>query len=294
MLILERPWTRQPQGAVRASTILQQISFSNAADATGYDLALVIPSLGPVDLISGKVCTVVGTPPTVGGDYHGQAFKSTYAAANNTYRLPLAAPGTNRGTVIAIIKADESPRSDRYSGVGAERLHISWDHANASFRGAVARHSTAWVSTSLGTLVGGQTYCLAAHYDGTTTGLSGASAKTLYAIKDGVVVNSATAEFVITASTYGWSTNQISNQGFTFGGNVIALLACNNVMPFELVLRMTRSPRDFFSIALAPRRIYIPTAAAAASGLPTLSASTYVPGSITATGARGRVTATEP
>ena len=83
-----------------------------------------------------------------------------------------------------------------------------------------------------------------------------------------------TAEYGITASTYGWSTNQISNQGFTFGGNVIALLACNNIMPFELVLRMTRSPRDFFSIALAPRRIYIPTAAAAGYTHPTLSLAT--------------------
>ena len=41
----------------------------------------------------------------------------------------------------------------------------------------------------------------------------------------------------------------------------------------------------------APQQIIIPTAAAAASSLPTLSASTYVPGSITATGWRPRVTA---
>ena len=49
-------------------------------------------------------------------------------------------------------------------------------------------------------------------------------------------------------------------------------------------------PSSFF----APQQIYIPTAAAAASGLPTLSIPTFVPGSITATGARGRVTATAP
>jgi len=40
----------------------------------------------------------------------------------------------------------------------------------------------------------------------------------------------------------------------------------------------------------APRRIYIPTAAAAA-GVPTLSASTYVSGSLTSTGWRPQVTA---
>lgn len=45
---------------------------------------------------------------------------------------------------------------------------------------------------------------------------------------------------------------------------------------------------------LPPRQIIIPTAAAAASSLPTLSSPTFVPGSITATGARGRVTATAP
>lgn len=44
---------------------------------------------------------------------------------------------------------------------------------------------------------------------------------------------------------------------------------------------------------LEPQRSYIPTAVAASS-LPTLSSPTFVPGSITATGARGRVTATAP
>jgi hypothetical protein len=41
---------------------------------------------------------------------------------------------------------------------------------------------------------------------------------------------------------------------------------------------------------LQPRRLYIPTASAAAT-VPTLSASTYVPGSLTSTGWRPQITA---
>lgn len=54
--------------------------------------------------------------------------------------------------------------------------------------------------------------------------------------------------------------------------------------------RLTQNP---WLELFAPQQIIIPTAAAAASSLPILSSPTYVPGSITATGVTGRVTATE-
>ncbi len=57
------------------------------------------------------------------------------------------------------------------------------------------------------------------------------------------------------------------------------------------VLALTRSPAEFFRLALEPQSIFVPEIAAG-SGLPTLSAPTYVPGSLTSTSFRPRVTAT--
>jgi hypothetical protein len=59
------------------------------------------------------------------------------------------------------------------------------------------------------------------------------------------------------------------------------------VVPDAVLLELTANPWRLFQ----PRRIYIPTATAAASTY-TLSAATYVPGSLTATGVTPRVTVT--
>jgi hypothetical protein len=74
----------------------------------------------------------------------------------------------------------------------------------------------------------------------------------------------------------------------TAGNHRYACIAAwGQQLPISLAQQLSSNPWQLFE----PRRIYIPYAAAA-GGLPTLSAATYVPGSLTSTGFRPRATAT--
>ena len=71
--------------------------------------------------------------------------------------------------------------------------------------------------------------------------------------------------------------------------DVLATAVTTNALP-GLTTQLVMSDVRFLWSMLKPRRIYIPTPAAAAA-VPTLSASTYVPGSMTSTGWRPQITA---
>ena len=79
---------------------------------------------------------------------------------------------------------------------------------------------------------------------------------------------------------------KVFTNGFSILGRALGVSFFNSALPDSAFRRLAGNPW-----ILASRRIIFPTAAAAAA-LPTLSSATYVPGSITSTGFRPRVTVT--
>jgi hypothetical protein len=270
MLILRRPWTEQPQDAVEV----------NSSNVSVNDF-LILPSLGPVELVKNTRLLATGSAPSAIAGPPGRGWYNPAAASENGYRFGTSPSAA--GTGIYVFRADAVPSAVVNNGLGAEYLHISWDHTNASFRGVVARRNNlpTWVTASLGTLVGGVTYCIAVLWDGVN----------LYAIKDGQVITTVAAGGTLTASVAGWGSNQVAAQGNTPGMNVFGAFTSNQALPLAWVLEATKSPAAFWNAMFAPRQIWIP-ATAAASFNPTLSLPTYVPGSLTSSAFRPRVTAT--
>lgn len=96
---------------------------------------------------------------------------------------------------------------------------------------------------------------------------------------------------VAQATTLNWlSTVTADTQRWYAQNPRVYALGIGHVYDTAMARQLAADPLSIF----APQQIYIPTAAAPASSLPTLSLPTYVTGSVTATGARGRVTATAP
>lgn len=81
-----------------------------------------------------------------------------------------------------------------------------------------------------------------------------------------------------------------SNSGYSraFYGDILGAWVLQGALRDE-VMRSLRRPEDAFALLTTPRRYYVPTSYEA--GLPTLSAATYMPGSLTSSGFRPRVTA---
>jgi len=111
----------------------------------------------------------------------------------------------------------------------------------------------------------------------------GQAGKRVY--KNGSLVgsNAGTGSVTLTGRVAGISSDAENNNDYA---NVFIVAAWNRQLSDSEARAWTRNPWQVF----APRQIVIPTITAAPS-LPTLSAATYVPGSITATGFRPRVTA---
>lgn len=78
-----------------------------------------------------------------------------------------------------------------------------------------------------------------------------------------------------------------SQGGRNFKGEIYLAGICLGAWTDEALLDFSRNPWQIFP----PRRIHVPYYPAVAGGLPTLSAATYMPGSLTSSGFRPRVTA---
>ena len=99
-----------------------------------------------------------------------------------------------------------------------------------------------------------------------------------------------TSRVLIAADRSGTS-GAIGNQARTEGSFAALQLVIDRGLADEEVDRLYREQLSDPWALFAPKRIWVPMAAAA-SGVPTLSLPTYVPGSLTSTGFRPRVTAT--
>ena len=145
----------------------------------------------------------------------------------------------------------------------------------------------------------------AQHYDGTTNSVAAASASGMVGAWTHVVavfeslssrklyLNGALVATNTTSVVAPSGINRVTigyapwASGEYFDGRVLAPKLWTRALTAAEVLEDYRNPWQLFE----PQRIFIPVAAAA-SGVPTLSLPTYMPGSLTSVGFRPRVTAT--
>ena len=260
MLILERPRTRQPQG------------FAEVAQKYKPALAVCVTPYGP---------PYGGNPPArqpIAGTMAWQ-FLSTSAEYIDTGITPTGSECTvlvvARQSTVASIQIVFSSRS-AYNTDGIELVVGQAGSGTSQVR--VDTSGTAQ-QTVTSTIAGLDNNNFHAYLVSWRAG-SGAD----YWV-DGVLQATSSA---LNGTLSSSQPLYIANRGGTVYQCGVALLACWNqkLSPGD-AKELSANPWQLF----APQQIIIPTAAAAASSLPTLSASTYVPGSLTSTGWRPRVTA---
>lgn len=208
----------------------------------------------------------------------GVGLKASSASASGLVMSPTAKRTSGAGTVVFIAPAMSSFATYEYF----------WDGETASNRDLFYHIPPSgrfgWYVNS--TLIADDPYnIIEAGFLGRVNALrwkNGAQS----AWKDGVLFQSWTrALSATTARNVRLTTRNDSTESLT-SSSIILRAEWNRELSDAEIVALADDPWQIF----APRSILIPTASAAA-GLPTLSAPTYVPGSITISGFTGRVTA---
>jgi hypothetical protein len=266
VLILQRPWTEQPQ------------------DGAGLDygcgivsgLGFVLNGASPAIATTGQVVTRSGVSTSFGlaGVATKNAADTGFTAATHAF-----ADNPSQWTGIAVINGTALATNVgliSFADSAGRRYEL---RASAAGVYAVTHNSTYQQSSSapalktVNVIIGGYdgtSYRLYINGEAITMGAGGAiGAGAASTVRHGHLASSAT-------STFGY-----------LGLIYLSGLWPGRWLSYAELDALAQNPWQLF----APRRIFIPYAAAA-GGLPTLSAATYVPGSLTSTGFRPRVTAT--
>ena len=271
MLILERPWTRQPPaGTPLQSSFGLLTSAGNAAHRTAYNQAsnkfLTRAATAYVEVSNGGIALAspsslatpwVETIPSYFGNVATLWCLAYCRAPSTTARSAIEFANDSFGTQFRI----------EFGNGTTDKIGIRW----------VASGPTTYTQESTISPEAGRIYSIAAVRNG--------AGWAIYV--DNVDCSTSTTTSV---SNFRSAINRLTVAGaFATAGASLD----GGVLAWAAVLGRAIHPSLFGpSLALfAPRQIIIPTAAAAASSLPTLSASTYVPGSLTSTGWRPQITA---
>lgn len=271
---IRRPWTQQPQGADGidwANPLTRGLRFAyNPAHA----LELTRQILPSVD------AATTGIGP-LGRSHTGKKLQwqtgPILPTAQSTVLAVLALPSLAAWTQVFLFSTGEA--WNQYA-------MFALFHNGSSYSGGFASGSSGTLERVLGITVaelqtprvlsirtqGSGTGEQQAHLDGRltmTTTVGNASAVTPAGSVSGV----------------GYIASSDADAGALYGDMYLVLLWDRALSDDEL-LSVHRNPWR----VLAPRRLWLPTSAAGGS-LPTLSAATYMPGSLTSTGFRPRVTA---
>lgn len=299
MLILERPWTRQPQTLPKIATAYSQSLRALYLPAAGTFAPLSEPT---VIVGSGNRYTTgvggVGFAQTGGTTLLRTKFKQPFVGVNGGTSLSLLCQIRLNSTTVVDLATYVGIGSDSGSS-GNSVFAIAADGATNSIQflgGANLANFGGWVNSGVtladykphtvlvnlwlnaaATTVTGRIYvdgryCAEGSY---TTGAMSLPFEHLCLHGTRRVTDGPTDHRVSILFAAAFVHGQTGAEGFTLA-------------------QRDRLSSNLWAELFQPLRIPIPTAAAAASSLPTLSASTFVPGSVTATGARGRVTATAP
>ena len=259
MLILERPWTRQPQTA--------GIGLSALAISLGFDVfwSAIRPSnslLGPQMLSSpsGAVFT------------EGIGISSGYAIVNGTVPSMHATTWTEVGVLhmdatntVVSLSARTTGQACLFAPTGLTA--VCWNVSSIAIGGAIPIGTTKYVVRRLGS---SHVFWRNGVQYGSNTDPSTPGATAGYLPSIGAQAG----------------TGPNAGAGPLAATNGMLLVARTPLaIPDALAAALSANPWQLF----APQQIIIPTPAAAA--VPTLSASTYVTGSMTSTGWRPQITA---
>jgi hypothetical protein len=275
VLILQRPWTEQPQTAVPAMPAVPKTVFH--LFGSGWK---------DRDLITSQETTVTGTPivgpsglVTSSGNYlTGSATRTRFTGSRLTVICRIRIDVASTGTYSVVgTSGDQFLRMLLNINTVAPSINChGYVYISGSYRGFAE-------ATLARTPVVGEIYTIGIRFN------QPSSQSFIRRGDYGPFTYSAAQSYNAVIADSGASLLFGTNNGNTqpFSGATSYVLAeetyWSNTELAELV--------DLPASRLQPGRIFIPYAAAA-GGLPTLSAATYVPGSLTSTGFRPRVTAT--
>lgn len=285
MLILQRPWTEQPQGGVggpsRADIVrAENLAFPFATHSTVGSVAVQPSSAGIGPRFSASSANYLTSSILRMSELTGPiticvAFTRTGSGANSTDNLLLAADHDSSWVAmpfsVAVYNTGEL-QIGRSGGSSGNRSWIKTTETPSSVGVplcAVFRSNTSSAGSGLSSLTSffanGRKLTSTIAFE---AGTSSAITSTSHSIFVGRQSTSIGTSYAVNAIVHGYF---IFNRALS--DNECAEISAN---PWQLF-----APRT--------QRIWPP---AATSGLPTLSAATYVPGSLTASGFRPRVTAT--
>ena len=281
MLILERPWTRQPQGAARAKS----------TDIGAGLMYLFSPGWGAVDAASGLVLTPYGS---VSRDVNRFGYGANVTAANSAYERVANDFAASEVTIAAWTVV-------RGTGTDAGAIAVlssSGDSGAAPYTAAALKINTAATGMLLGHSIGG-TYAFTVTSGGVAStvgqvefliGRAKSGAQNLLYYINGALFSSASGT-VSGALSYSAGRRIVVGEDYRLASrncnrHIYCVAVWGRYLPDSDIQKLVRDPWQLF----APQQIIIPTPAAAAA-VPTLSASTYVPGSMTSTGWRPQITA---
>jgi hypothetical protein len=259
VLILERPWTRQPQTVVKGRT-------------DGIGAGLVAYGTGAVD---NDWEAVNGPTRTVGQNGIGRTFvsaSSQYVKRNLVLSQPL--------TVFALVKLATLNANQGYVSIGgSDQRHLLYSSNTATwfFSGSGGTYGQA----AGGILTAGLWYSLVGRAQSSTSRqvfINGIQRGT-----DTTAVSPTASSLCVAGAS--WSSGA-PQAGFYLNGDMAVWGVWNRALTDGEIMSLYVNPWQLF----APRRIYIPTATAAGYTHPTLSAATAT--EITATSFKPSVTYT--
>ena len=274
MLILERPWTRQPQTRVQLNPSMRggQLAFlPSTFSFVGLNgsIAEYIPStLETVSDTYGRAVRFNNGTDRIKAPVNGTTL--TKLSANMTFAMVWRARDTTARAACAFGCRAGSDTKRIILHAPYSDGNFYWDYATD----AAGRVSGSWggKSTNWETLV-----------------VVAGQNKGREVWRNGVRIGSNTASKAVPtdfdADFYIGSNNQINQNSDNV--DVALFVAATSEWTDSEIISWHRNP---YGSTFAPQtqRIWVPSAAA---GVPTLSASTYVPGSLTATGWRPQITA---
>lgn len=286
MLILKRPWTIPRTGASVRPEILQHAA------------AVVCPSVSRNFIAASGSTTVTGPEPAptinglawTGNGSSSQAYASTAkpakiagsASESHMTALVVFRVVSATGAIVAMGSTSGGSGNTLHEFyVSSGSIHYLLQDANGALL-----YNTA--SSAFGANDGNW------HTAIVRAPLAVTSPESLDYFADGQHRGSVSRATGAIATTYDIVCVNVIRRGgssIVYGAYQVALFVplIGVLMPDAWCIDATRSPTAAFNAIFAPQQIIIPTPAAAT--VPTLSASTYVPGSMTSTGWRPQITA---
>ena len=283
MLILERPWTRQPPTVVKAppSAVFAWIG-GQSFDTAGSQFANVTSASNTTNKLGRAIYTAGGTNLASVDRYSFPAARISgrVFATGKPTTIILQLNGINISSGLGIIAA-----------LGRPSLQACLFYLQASTSGnfVFGAHAGSFVTASwTGGGLTNEPQTLAITHDGGSV---------LRLVHKGVDYGTKTfASTAFPASVLGESLNigagNVSTGSDNFWGaqaEYSGMLLLSEMLPASQLVQITANPNGIWQL-FAPRRIYIPTAAAAGYTHPTLSLATAT--EITASGFKPRVTYT--